>query len=230
MATVNVRRSSIDAVKLIKPNIMRRKTVAKALMVLGILIVAGGFVGFAVTGAMLGMRGGGKGFGQFGFIFIPFFAVPFGVFFAAFSSAKLNGYNTLASIVELIKMSDRSIIDAVVPEAASRVVVNNVYGTSGYVDPQKLLIVKKLIETGNLEGYEVVADKVVAKCGTLTESEAEEMFDEYVSSKTPAFGFAAMPSAFTAAAEKPVIVKCPDCGAPVGDNEKFCQYCGRRLR
>ncbi len=46
--------------------------------------------------------------------------------------------------------------------------------------PDTLMIVKKLFDTGNLDGYELVADKVIAKSAlSMSAEDAERLYGEY---------------------------------------------------
>ena len=79
-------------------------------------------------------------------------------------------------------------------------------------------IVAKLIETGNLDGYEIVGEAGVAK----TELDADET------------DFIVAPPAAThvtqVIVQQPRQTSCPNCGAPITQSSgKFCSHCGTKL-
>ena len=130
------------------------------------------------------------------------------VFLAGISrlAVKSNKLKTLATLTNEIKGHDKvSIEDLSISKTNLHV------GNSGIV-----LIVKKLIETGNLAGYEVIGSVGIAKVSLhatdidfLPPSEAVNAMVNNVRKRAS---------------------KCPGCGAPLNKSTgSFCVYCGSRL-
>lgn len=136
-------------------------------------------------------------FGILGFIGFPICGVLMGFF--SIKAAKFQIIITLKNEIEAhekTKLDDLSL--------------------SGYIGKNSVvLVINKLIKTGNLVGYEVIGNVGVAK----TELRAKER--DFV---TPSTG------GYTAPVENTRRFKCPNCGAAITEKTgKFCTFCGTRL-
>lgn len=192
--------------KYVKPDMDKKVKSYTALSVFGFILGIAGFVSFALFGILVVVR---FGFEYFPYIVIPFVCFPAGMATGMVSLAKKAQFKALLGVAEQIKQYDRVLIVKLVPSAAGT------YFASDYV-----LLIKKLIETKNLEGYEVVADVVVAKTELhVSEYDAKQEYEEYVKLQNGIVE------------EEEVITECPSCGAPVENlDAKFCQYCGKILK
>ena len=87
------------------------------------------------------------------------------------------------------------------------------------------IIVKKLVDSGNLEGYEIVDSTLIAKTslgsklkGIIEKTKKERMVDKAVPANIN----------INIVADKPE--RCPSCGSARVSDSKFCSYCGTKLR
>lgn len=140
---------------------------------------------------------------------IPIVVIPFIGFAAcgvllAVGSARLLVYSRLNDIMEQIKGYDRVLIAKLV---------------SLQSEAEMTAIVRKLIETGNLPEYRIVADCMLVREGvSVGESEARAEYDRFK-------GVVVQPNETTAFCER----YCPSCGNACHAEDRFCSKCGRLL-
>jgi len=144
------------------------------------------------------------------FAFIAF--VPIGFFgFAAtgialsFISNKITSVQSVVSLIGEINARDCTYFKDL--------------SLARYVGENKILIiVKKLITTKNIDGYETVGDIAVAK---------KELYlkpSDLINNSTQGGSDS---SKINLTVNRPT--KCPNCGSAVTDNSQFCSYCGSKL-
>lgn len=196
--------------KLITGNLATQERIYGALAICGFILCAASFIGFALTGFFVVGRMGLK---YFPFILIPFFAFPLSMMLGVFFLTKKNYVKNIKNIADGIKFSDEKLIA-------------EMFGVSDFQIKQGAEIVAKLIETGNLDGYELIGGVMVAKKTLMfTEEEAVARNDAYLQP------YRAMDEAKAAAAAGPVLTECPHCGAPITNTKaRFCQYCGKLIK
>lgn len=123
--------------------------------------------------------------------------------FSGYQFAKLSKIN---ETIREIKARDKALI--------SDLMLAPVIGTGMMV-----AVVRKLIDTGNLSGYTMVGDIAVAKTElNLRESDfivsgtvvRERVVEKVIEKK-------ARPT------------RCPSCGGSIGQDERYCPYCGGKL-
>ena len=142
-----------------------------------------------------------KGF----FFMLPLVITFIGFIFVFIYMFSLEKYNKLENLMNDIKDADKRRFDA----------MRLIYVLN---KDAVMRITEKLIETGNLDGYEIIGDVGVAK----TELDATET------------DFIVAPPAAThvtqVIVQQPRQTSCPNCGAPITQNSgKFCSHCGTKL-
>ena len=138
----------------------------------------------------------------FSMIFLVTFIGVIPVMVILFTSVKID---TSVKLMNEIKKTDKRRLDALFA-----------YHSLGKT--QMIAIINKLIETKNLEGYEVIGDVGIAK----TELHAAES------------DFEVAPPVYTQVIIQQPLEKrpnnCPNCGAAIKeDSGKFCPFCGTRV-
>lgn len=149
--------------KIIKPDMEKR---SKRIRTIRNLTFAGIFIcffGFAACGILL------TNFADIDLL--PLIAIPFIGFITCGITTALNSvnqmrYKSIIQIIENIKIKDKVLI---------------VQLPSVGTEAQMVEIVKKLIETQNIVGYELISNKLVAKEELgISEQKANEEYDKFV--------------------------------------------------
>ncbi len=197
------RTQQTDPMSIVRPDMEAYAEQLKTLSIVFGIGIAVGFLCFLLGGisAASSFQPGVPGLVIFGFI-------CFGAcgFLSAMFTAKSSAAQQLVQLMRQVKASDKTLIQNLsfgqIPSHA-----------------HTLQAVKALISTGNLQGYEVVADFIVAKTSLNLRPE-----DVIAPSPAPA------PQAVILKSQpKPQIIACPACGGTFGETDKFCTYCGARL-
>ncbi len=82
-------------------------------------------------------------------------------------------------------------------------------------------VIQRLIDTGNLQGYEIIGGRAVAKASLALKP------SDLSPPASPAQGQA---SVVYIRDEREIETKCSNCGADFQANEKFCSYCGKQRK
>ena len=127
-------------------------------------------------------------------------------FFAASWGSKAAAAGCYVSLMQQIKGTDK-------------ILIKNLSFAPAVREADTLNAVKGLLRTNNLYGYEIIGDIMVAK--TSLNIKIEDILPN-----TPNAEKVVIFKEKT----KPAYTKCPECGAAFGENEKFCSYCGARIR
>lgn len=193
---------------------------------------------FCIVGVPLGfaMFGGGGALSvEVGIYFIPmsivgFFLMPVSFFCSALLSTRLAGMRKIIAIRDMILSQDKVLI----------------YQLCGDLnDMQTIMIINKLIATGNLEGYVIIGNVMVAKASLyISEEDAREEYshmrfgvkdddndkpsDRFVQSGSLSeYAQKHYDNVSAATGEKE---ECPYCHAAVNSGDMFCKQCGSRLK
>lgn len=167
------------------------------------------FLGLCIPICMVLFMGGAILSGVTGnFAFIAFTPIGFFGFaatgvFLGLTGQKMSGAKFVVETIDEIYAKDCTYIKDLF--LAQHIGVN-----------KTLIIVKKLIQTKNIDFYEVVGDVAVAK--TELRLKAKDLIKNTASE---------VPTNINIITDKPT--KCPSCGSAITDNSKFCSYCGSRL-
>lgn len=150
----------LDYDKIIRPNLSEVVKKNRIIGYLGGLICILSIALFAVIVAVVVKK--------FGSWYLFLLAVPFGTFLlGAIMAVRFSTYATIGKVY-LEEIGEIKSKDSVVLE--------DVMGAH----PDTPAIVTRLIETGNLDGYELVANKVIAKTAlSMDVDEAERLYNEY---------------------------------------------------
>lgn len=199
-------------VESIKPDINSTYNSAKNLRTLFIALIPVCMILFMGGGMLLGMTGSdfGPNLAMLPILFLGFFG--FGAC-GALTGVFANKAAKLKLVIDLkneIEARDKTNLDDL--------------SLSSYVGKNSvILIINKLIETGNLKGYEVVGDVGVAR----TELRAKER--DFVS-KAVVDALQVANENMRSAQNTQKRYRCPGCGAPITEQTgKFCTFCGVRL-
>lgn len=178
------------------------------------------FVLFGIMGALMGVLFTDKPW-AFAFVLIPFFGFAACGFGLTTSMMKVSYANIINDLIQRIKNFDKILLVKLADNCS---------------EAETYEVVDKLINTGNLPGYRMVGELMVAKesvCASV--SEAQEEYDRYTGVQkavnvTPQYSaVAADPYATNyndASSEKAF---CPSCGKEVDKTDRFCSSCGRKL-
>lgn len=187
----------------ITPNIDGAYSAVKAKRNLLIALIPVCMILFMGGGILFGVTGGGFGpnFAMLPLVFLGF--IGFGV------------CSTLQGVFHL-KLARLQLIVDLKHEIEARDKTNlNDLSLSSYIGKNSIIIIiKKLIDTNNLTGYEIIGSMGVAK----TELRAKER------------DFIALSAERIMAENMTRRFNCPNCGAAITkDTDKFCEFCGTRL-
>jgi len=113
--------------------------------------------------------------------------------------------------------------------AASEIAISDIPFSLSDDEDRKLEAIKKLVETNNLDGYEVLNDTRIVKTGKKREDVFSPTF--LVSKKTSKADSLDVDDPFHAFYSKKANNrgKCPTCGEKTRNNQKRCKSCGRDL-
>lgn len=193
------------------------------------LAIVGVPLGFAMFG------GGGALSAAVGISFISlsligFFLMPASFFCSALLSTRLAKMRQIASIRDMILSQDKLLIYQLCSD------LNNM---------QTIMIIQKLIATGNLEGYVIIGNIMVAKTSLyISEEEAQDEYsrmrfgvkDDDNDKPSDTFAQAGSLSEYAQKRYDNVSAatgdgkKCPHCHADVNADDMFCKECGSRLK
>jgi len=168
---------------------------------LGGILVPVGFVLFVIGGISMAASG------SFGFpvpVLIGFFAFGAGGFMSAVYGGQAAAAGAYVSLQNQVRSADKTLI-------------NNLSFTPAQREADTLNAVKGLIRTGNLPGYEVIADMMVAKSSLGIRPE------------DIAVGGGGESKVVLVSKSSSAPAKCPSCGAAPRSAGKFCEYCGTKL-
>ena len=185
----------------VKPDMQSANKTATAWLVFSILLIPAGMICFmapAFTGSFMDSGGFPPT------IFIGMVCFMGGGVLSGVMGIKKAYISQIVNLMNEIKSHDKISIESL--------------SLSTYVGKaQMIMLIKKLIETGNLSEYQVIGEVGVAKI-TVQARESD-----FVSTATYVNG----PVTVTA---HPKPSKCPSCGSPITkDDDKFCDHCGTRL-
>ena len=191
--------------KVIKPNFDYKKYKKLAILFLICMLMS-----FVLFGFLAGFSD--RIFGEFN---IALIAIPFSSFFAGsmlmvFCMAKYSYAFQAESIIKQIKSNDKILIAGI---------------SMFYREGDMLLIVNKLLETGNLSDYENIGDVMVAKkelC--VSESEARKEYNKFKGISTDVNVNPVQPGP-----DSYNVSYCPECGTKNRIYDKYCSNCGRRI-
>ena len=191
--------------KVIKPNFDYKKYKKLAILFLTCMLAS-----YVLFGFLAGFSN--RIFGEFN---IALIAIPFSSFFVSsiamsFCFAKYSYASQAESIIKQIKANDKILIAEI---------------SMFYREEDMLLIVNKLLETGNLSDYENIGDIMVAKkelC--VSESEARKEYNEFkgINTYVNVNPVQTEPDSYN-------VSYCPECGTKNRIYDKYCSNCGRRI-
>lgn len=189
--------SVLDAVK---PNVSGLAQKYKTLRTVFIIGIAVFFVAFAVCGFTAAMNF------NFTVILIPFFGFGACGVGMAICASKEMVYRRLNEIIEQVKGYDKVLIPKLI---------------STQSEAEMTAIVRKLIETGNLPDYRLVADIMVAKEEVfVSETEAREEYDRFKGVSTSSYERKDY-------SDTGAYKYCPSCGNRCNADDRYCSKCGR---
>lgn len=195
----------------IKPDMDKRIVVYKVFQILSLVIAIGGFAAYMV----LSVSGVLVMTDKTWYILIPFICVPLGIFAFALFTASNTTCRFIVNFVIQVKQYDKVLIAEVLPEFVGNSASN-------------LQFVNKLISTKNLADYKVVGNVLIAKRSILiSDEEAKVEYEQYVAQHANTTAQAII---INNNVEQAIVSSCPYCGANVEEQDKYCQYCGRRLK
>ena len=191
--------SGNDLLDLVKPNIeAAHKRVSKKAVTFGALIpvcmvcfMAGLPLGFMVSWAFIALT-------PIGFFGFGFCGIMIGV-----SGSKTFKYKLLVTLKNEIMWNDKISINSLS--------LSHAVGTSSVI-----MLVKKMIDTGNLDGYEVIGQVGVAKRSVMAR-------------ESDFAGAPAEPVRVVVDGVRRQLYNCPNCGNAITSGERFCDHCGTRL-
>jgi len=191
---------SIDFAKQVTENMQGKYSRLKTRVILFALCIPLCMILFMCGGVLTGVTG------NFAFIaltVIGFFCFPVSGIAVGITTAKAAAAKRTLGIIDEIYAKDCTYIKDL--SLASHIGEN-----------KTLVLVKRLIETKNVEFYEVVGDIAVAK--TELRLKVSDLIKKADSTSI---------STINVIANKPS--RCLSCGSAITDNSKFCSYCGSRL-
>jgi len=121
----------------------------------------------------------------------------------------------LASVMGALKIAPSKIVTLMNEVRANEKVALDSLSLSAFAGPAQVsLVVKRLIETGNLSGYELIGDVGVARTSIMArESDFESTPRPQRRNNRNQGGF----------------LECRECGEDVIANSSFCNHCGEML-
>ena len=142
---------------------------------------------------------------NFGLIFIPF--IGFAIF-SMLTSYLYGRYKVAYAMVVVINQI----------EQIEKILIENIDYTIGSRNTNTLYVIKLLIQTHNLEDYEIIENTMVAKKDLhLTKKDVtEDMMPEVVLTNINKN-------------EKCIDGYCPKCGTQLEAGDNFCSKCGYRI-
>jgi len=191
--TTAVAINTSDLIGTVKPNMEVEYKKAKRLqgLTIGGLIVC--FCLFGVAGALVASLNLSPIL-----IFLPFIGFGGCAVGMSFGVNRCARCNAIIKLMDNVKAFDKIEISKLVS-----------YGS----EAEMVVLIKKLIETGNLSEYRVISDKIVAKEGVfVSESEYEQ---KEIPQENQTY--------------RRYVKYCPSCGKQVEEEDKFCSNCGYRL-
>ena len=196
--------SGTDLLRNVKPNMKSTYKAAKIRTGLCACLIPVGFILF-VTGGFMGVSSFNPGFPPG--VLIGFFMFGAGGFLTVFSSISIAKLKHLIGLIDEIQGHDKVSLESL-----------SLHGTIG--KSSLMLIIKKLINTGNLNEYELIGESGVAKKSI----QARE--NDFTSTTSTATATASAWAENTPPPPK----RCPNCGASVTEkNERTCRFCNSRL-
>jgi len=189
-----------DLIKLVTPNIHAKNAKTKTAFAFAIAGIPICMVLFMLGGALSGVI-------SFGFMALTLIGfVGFGICGMVLNvlHLKKEKYKHLIILLDEIKMNDKSIIDNL--SITRTIGKNSVIG-----------IIRKLIETKNLEDYEIIGDIGVAQ--------------KSLQARVSDFAVVVNKQVIMTAQQEPQRPpRCSSCGAAVKqDSGRFCAFCGTKL-
>ncbi len=175
---------------------------------------------FGIMGALMGVLFTDKPW-AFVFVLVPFFGFAACGFGLTTSMMRVSYANIINDLIQRIKNFDKILLVKLADNCS---------------EAETYEVVDKLINTGNLPGYRMVGELMVAKESvSASVSEAREEYDRYMGVQK-VVNVAPQYSAVTAdpyatdynaaSSEKNF---CPSCGKEVDKDDRFCPSCGKRL-
>lgn len=148
------------------------------------------------------------------FLLIGFFGIPFSALAISFLSGKINTMKEIFRFADQIKANEKTFIYQLEDDDFSQLEV--------------LTIVKKLIETGNLDGYSLIANLLVSDNNIyISEKDAKR---EY---KLLRFGKGGDDGEDNLGCEDAEVQEgrrlCPYCDYELPSNANYCSSCGSKL-
>ncbi|MCI5790834.1 MAG: zinc ribbon domain-containing protein [Clostridiales bacterium] len=178
------------------------------------------FVLFGIMGALMGVLFMDKPW-AFALILIPFFGFAGCGFGLMTSMMRVSYANIINDLMQRIKNFDKILLVKLADSCS---------------EAEMYEIVDKLINTGNLPGYRMVGDLMVARESVSASiGEAKEEYDRYmgvqkVINVTPQYSaVTADPYATNYNGGSYDKAYCPSCGKEVDKADRFCPSCGRKL-
>lgn len=202
---------NVNMKNVIKPDIEGLVKKYKAGGIAGICMSAMGFVGFALGGFL----SAAVSTGFIALALVCFFCFPLGFITAITCFTRRSYVASVCEIVEQIKQEDKMLVAKAFPVMTP-------------LDAE--MLVEKLISTGNLRGYKLVAGTLIAREELyVSEEDAKKMLQEYRASFiAQTVGVTVTPVAN--ASEENIQPYCPSCGALITDDSAYCRYCGCKLK
>ena len=174
--------------KVIRENMENYVGQLRTMMKVSSFGVAACFICFALFGFMTMSL-----MGNFVMVLIPFFGFGIFGFFAAINSAKYHAGLSILRIINQIK-------------AADKIAINEISYDYMSADKDVLYVIKLLFDTGNLNDYEIIENKYVARKDiNFRISNTDKQYEQS--------------SSF-----------CQLCGNRITNQDIYCSKCGRRLR
>lgn len=170
--------------KVIKPNMEESAKKLQLYSVLSLVGIAVCFIGFAIAG--ISSVSSLRGFSPV--IIIPFFGFGGFGFLSAILLPRAKMAQAIVSVINQIKNSDKIEISDI------SYIFKNFKG-------DVLYIIRLLISTGNLQGYRIIDDHIVAKEGEFIPPAERDNAKLYI---------------------------CDECGTELRKGDIFCPKCGKR--
>lgn len=146
-------------------------------------------------------------------IFIPFVGFPLFALNAARLSMKYSYINSIVLFADEISQYDAVLLAKVEALRAET-------GTKAY-------LTEKLIQTGNLAGYRLIAGVMAAKEEKyISDSAAMKEHDDYMRLKANVYN---APEKTESALRLENRILCPGCGAEIDTESNYCPKCGTRI-
>ena len=203
--------NSDSLLRRIRPNFKKTSggstatVIGAIIMIIGILLfMSPAFTPQATSGSM----------GPPPLIFVGFFMFPVGAMIIGVGQYGRIKDRKILTLIREIEASERISIQSLS--------INFVIGTAGTI-----MLIRRLIETKNLEGYEIIGEMGVAK---ITAGATPQ---DFMGAQGANMGFAGSPVGMGQPVGQPAQQRrthCAGCSAPIRENTgRFCNHCGTKI-